>query len=306
MLDDVTFTAMGGEILGILRLGILGRGAGARRPRGRRRLAGARGGFRRRPCGLRRDPRRAACVGVRGQQRRLGSPDETGTQVPGPARVSTAAEARAPLFDALGDPNRLRIVVRLCEAGPCSTSQVTQVIPVTRQAATKHLLLLEAVGLVTSSRHGRERIWRIQPDPLAEASEYLTALSKRWDRALDRLRSELESAFSARICGGVSAQGRRGLEVRRGYQEARTACLAARSGGRPDWLAPAAENVARSARHARRMAADVRRRRASADVAGTCGRRHRPAARPRTSGDPSRLVDPLGTWHARVLPRAWT
>jgi DNA-binding transcriptional ArsR family regulator len=106
--------------------------------------------------------------------------------------VSTAAEARAPLFDALGDPNRLRIVVRLCDAGPCSTSQVTQVIPVTRQAATKHLLLLEAVGLVTSSRHGRERIWRIQPDPLAEASEYLTALSKRWDRALDRLRSYVE------------------------------------------------------------------------------------------------------------------
>jgi len=106
--------------------------------------------------------------------------------------VSTAVEARAPLFDALGDPNRLRIVVRLCEAGPCSTSQVTQVIPVTRQAATKHLLLLEAVGLVTSSRHGRERIWRVQPDPLAEASEYLTALSKRWDRALHRLRSYVE------------------------------------------------------------------------------------------------------------------
>jgi len=106
--------------------------------------------------------------------------------------VSTAADTRAPLFDALGDPNRLRIVVRLCEAGPSSTSQVTQVIPVTRQAATKHLLLLEAVGLVTSSRHGRERIWRIQPDPLAEASAYLTALSKRWDRALDRLRSYVE------------------------------------------------------------------------------------------------------------------
>ncbi|BCI80939.1 putative transcriptional regulator, ArsR [Mycolicibacterium sp. TY66] len=106
--------------------------------------------------------------------------------------MSTAVEDRAPLFDALGDPNRLRIVVRLCEAGPCSTLQVSQVIPVTRQAATKHLLLLEAVGLVTSSRHGRERIWRIQPDPLAEASEYLTALSKRWDRALDRLRSYVE------------------------------------------------------------------------------------------------------------------
>lgn len=99
---------------------------------------------------------------------------------------------RAPLFDALGDPNRLRIVTRLCEGGPCSTVQLTQVIPVTRQAATKHLLLLEAVGLVASDRKGRERIWRIQPEPLVQASDYLTALSRRWDSAIDRLRAYVE------------------------------------------------------------------------------------------------------------------
>ena len=99
---------------------------------------------------------------------------------------------RAPLFDALGDPNRLRIVTRLCEGGPCSTVQLTQVIPVTRQAATKHLLLLEAVGLVASDRKGRERIWRIQPEPLVQASDYLTALSRRWDKAIDRLRAYVE------------------------------------------------------------------------------------------------------------------
>ncbi|MCV7067359.1 helix-turn-helix transcriptional regulator [Mycolicibacterium farcinogenes] len=106
--------------------------------------------------------------------------------------MTAAVEERAPLFDALGDPNRLRIVTRLCEGGPCSTVQLTQVIPVTRQAATKHLLLLEAVGLVTSDRKGRERIWRIQPEPLEQASDYLTALSRRWDRALDRLRAFVE------------------------------------------------------------------------------------------------------------------
>jgi DNA-binding transcriptional ArsR family regulator len=100
--------------------------------------------------------------------------------------------AKAPLFDALGDPNRLRIVTRLCDGGPCSTSQVTQVVPVTRQAATKHLLLLEAVGLVSSQRHGRERIWRIEPAPLADASQYLSALSQRWDRAIERLRAFVE------------------------------------------------------------------------------------------------------------------
>ena len=109
--------------------------------------------------------------------------------------MSTPASvaAKAPLFDALGDPNRLRIVTRLCDGGPCSTSQVTEVVSVSRQAATKHLLLLEAVGLVSSERNGRERIWRIEPEPLTDASDYLVALSKRWDNAIDRLRAFVET-----------------------------------------------------------------------------------------------------------------
>jgi DNA-binding transcriptional ArsR family regulator len=106
--------------------------------------------------------------------------------------VTVTVDERAPLFDALGDPNRLRIVIRLCDGGPCSTAQLTQVISVSRQAATKHLLLMEAVGLVSSQRQGRERIWRIEPEPLAEASDYLTTLSRRWDRAIDRLRAYVE------------------------------------------------------------------------------------------------------------------
>lgn len=98
----------------------------------------------------------------------------------------------APVFDALGDPNRLRIIGRLCDGGPCSTSQLTRVIPVTRQAATKHLLLLEAVGLVSSSRRGRERIWEVRPQQLADAGNYLAVLSRRWDAAIERLRAFVE------------------------------------------------------------------------------------------------------------------
>jgi DNA-binding transcriptional ArsR family regulator len=103
-----------------------------------------------------------------------------------------AVAAKAPLFDALGDPNRLRIITRLCDGGPCSTTEVTQVVSVSRQAATKHLMLLEAVGLVSSRRNGRERIWRVQPAPLTDASDFLISLSERWDRAIDRLRAFVE------------------------------------------------------------------------------------------------------------------
>ena len=105
---------------------------------------------------------------------------------------ASAVAAKAPLFDALGDPNRLRIITRLCDGGPSSTTDVTQVVAVSRQAATKHLMLLEAVGLVSSERKGRERIWRVQQKPLTDASDYLTALSDRWDRAIDRLRAHVE------------------------------------------------------------------------------------------------------------------
>jgi DNA-binding transcriptional ArsR family regulator len=109
---------------------------------------------------------------------------------------ATAVADPAPLsqfFGALGDPNRLRIITRLCDGGPCSTTEVTEVVAVSRQAATKHLLLLEAAGLVSSARRGRERIWRVEPDSLTEASTYLTVLSQRWDAALGRLRAFVEN-----------------------------------------------------------------------------------------------------------------
>jgi DNA-binding transcriptional ArsR family regulator len=98
----------------------------------------------------------------------------------------------APVFDALGDPNRLRIIVRLCDSGPSSTSQVTSVVPVSRQAASKHLQLLESAGLVTSSRRGRERVWTLQTERLARAGDYLSQLSRRWDAAVERLRAYVE------------------------------------------------------------------------------------------------------------------
>ncbi|EHI13587.1 ArsR/SmtB family transcription factor [Mycolicibacterium thermoresistibile] len=105
----------------------------------------------------------------------------------------TATDQLHPVFHALGDPNRMRLITRLCDAGPGSTSQVAQAVSVSRQAATKHLLILEEAGLVRSDRRGRERIWRMQPEALDDASEYLDRLARRWDRALGRLRAFVEA-----------------------------------------------------------------------------------------------------------------
>jgi DNA-binding transcriptional ArsR family regulator len=106
--------------------------------------------------------------------------------------AGSAVAQAAPLFDALGDPNRLRIISRLCDGGPSSITQIAEAIPVTRQAVTKHLHALEVVGLVDSRRLGRERIWSVRTEPLSEASGYLTQLSDRWDRVISRLRAFVE------------------------------------------------------------------------------------------------------------------
>ncbi|MBB2993430.1 DNA-binding transcriptional ArsR family regulator [Mycolicibacterium iranicum] len=104
----------------------------------------------------------------------------------------TSVSSTASVFDALGDPHRLRMVIRLCEAGPSSTLRLAQSIDLSRQAATKHLEILQAVGVVSSAKRGRERIWNVERHPLTSAGDYLQQLSLRWDRAIGRLRTLVE------------------------------------------------------------------------------------------------------------------
>jgi DNA-binding transcriptional ArsR family regulator len=101
------------------------------------------------------------------------------------------AEA-APVFAALGDATRLRIVVGLCRGGPASIARLTEGAEVSRQAVTKHLRALEDAGLVRSSRDGRERIWELSTRRLVRARRYLEQISEQWDSTLDRLKTFVE------------------------------------------------------------------------------------------------------------------
>jgi DNA-binding transcriptional ArsR family regulator len=102
------------------------------------------------------------------------------------------AAAFAPVFAALGDETRLRLLEQLCAQGPQSISRLTEASSVSRQAVTKHLEALADAGLVQSERAGRERIWRLEPAQLAAARRRLDAISERWDQAITRLRSMVE------------------------------------------------------------------------------------------------------------------
>jgi DNA-binding transcriptional ArsR family regulator len=111
-----------------------------------------------------------------------------------PRRRATAPKLAnaAPIFAALGDGTRLRMVARLCDAGPLSTAELTEVADMSRQAIAKHLRVLEGAGLLRSDRAGRERIWELETKRLAEIRRHLDQISAQWDEALERLRRLVE------------------------------------------------------------------------------------------------------------------
>jgi DNA-binding transcriptional ArsR family regulator len=110
------------------------------------------------------------------------------------ASASAASRVRdaAPLFAALGDETRLRLIMRLSSGGPGSITQLSAKSDVSRQAITKHLRVLSDAGLVRSTRKGREQVWDLEPKRLADAHEYLDRISQQWDAALDRLKAFVE------------------------------------------------------------------------------------------------------------------
>ena len=107
--------------------------------------------------------------------------------------MTAKRQAHAPAFAALGDETRLSLVAKLCGGQPRSISQLTEGSKLTRQAITKHLRVLESVGIVHSVRTGRESLFEFDPKPIEEIKKYLDLVSEQWDQALSRLKLFVES-----------------------------------------------------------------------------------------------------------------
>ena len=105
---------------------------------------------------------------------------------------SSHARRSAPIFAALGDEMRLRLLSRLCREGPLSITSLAAGTDVTRQAITKHLRRMAEAGVLRESRQGRESVWAVDPASLDEAQHYLRAISDQWDAALGRLKRFVE------------------------------------------------------------------------------------------------------------------
>jgi len=99
---------------------------------------------------------------------------------------------RAEAFAALGDQTRLALIAQLSGGQPRSITQLTEGSKLSRQAITKHLKVLESVGMVYSVPTGRTNMFAFDPAPLDEMRAYLDSVSRQWDDVLGRLKAFVE------------------------------------------------------------------------------------------------------------------
>ncbi|GGY61863.1 transcriptional regulator [Cellvibrio zantedeschiae] len=102
--------------------------------------------------------------------------------------IINSSTALANVFAALGDPTRLKLVAVLCMGGAFSIAQLTANTDISRQGVTKHLQVLADAGVVQHVKMGRERLWQLDPQQIAEAKLTLEAIGKEWEQALGRLK----------------------------------------------------------------------------------------------------------------------
>jgi DNA-binding transcriptional ArsR family regulator len=109
------------------------------------------------------------------------------------ARLARQSPKAVMVFAALGDPTRLALVVRLCDGSRCSIAQLSDGQPLTRQAISKHLRVLEDSHVVRSERAGRENLYVLDPRPIENLRSYIELVSRQWDTTLSRLKSFVEA-----------------------------------------------------------------------------------------------------------------
>jgi DNA-binding transcriptional ArsR family regulator len=92
------------------------------------------------------------------------------------------------LWSAVGDPTRRQLVDLLLRDGTGTATSLSEHLPVTRQAVAKHLAVLDRVGLVHGTTHGRERQFRVDLAELARAVAQLNDVGEAWDSRLQRIK----------------------------------------------------------------------------------------------------------------------
>ena len=103
----------------------------------------------------------------------------------------SSEERAGAVFAALADPTRRAVVRSLAQQQTVTASALATELPISRQAVAKHLATLAHAGLIAGRREGRETRYRLTPEPLDDAVQWMAEVGAAWDERLARLREHV-------------------------------------------------------------------------------------------------------------------
>ena len=109
-------------------------------------------------------------------------------------------------FAALADPTRRAILTRLA-SGEASVTELAQPFAMSQPAISKHLRVLERAGLISRGRDAQRRPRRLEPKPLAEATEWLENYRRFWEGRFQRLDAVLDELKAQQKNRGPAKRG---------------------------------------------------------------------------------------------------
>jgi DNA-binding transcriptional ArsR family regulator len=112
------------------------------------------------------------------------------------ALIAVPAQADDQLWSAIGDPSRRRVLDLLVSNGAVSASWLADRVPFSRQAVSKHLVVLEQAGLVSRRKQGREVLYQVETGRLDQATQAMAELAAQWDRRLAAIKRLAEAAHT--------------------------------------------------------------------------------------------------------------
>jgi len=106
------------------------------------------------------------------------------------------ADPEDELWAAIADPSRRRVLDLLVQRGAATASWLAGQVPFTRQAVSKHLVVLERAGLVSRRKQGREVVYRVDATRLDQATRAMAEVARRWDQRLEIIKRLAEAAHT--------------------------------------------------------------------------------------------------------------
>jgi ArsR family transcriptional regulator, cadmium/lead-responsive transcriptional repressor len=98
------------------------------------------------------------------------------------------------LWSAIAEPSRRRVLDLLVHHGEASASRLAGQVPFSRQAVSKHLVVLEQAGLVSRRKEGKEVLYQVDVTRLDQASRAMADVASQWDRRLEAIKRLAEAA----------------------------------------------------------------------------------------------------------------